>query len=325
MRSDLLHVIGVVSNPIRWHSRIRLFHDWAEHMLASGVKLTVVECAYGERPYQIRDDDRYYQVVRVRTDSMCWNKENLINLAIQRLPDDWNYVAWIDADVRFRHQDWAYETVQALQLYEVLQPWSNCLDLGPNEEMTDHHKSFAYMVWHGRLKGVGPGYEFCHPGYAWAARRSALNSVGGLIDFAILGSADHHMALGWVGKSMWSYPRQISEEYKDRVKAWERRAITVTNKHLGFLPGIIEHHWHGSKAHRKYIDRWQILINNDYQPDIDIKHNTFGVVELAGNKPRLTHEIDKYFHGRMEDLTWAVPTRVPTQQIVQVVSAKDAG
>lgn len=307
MKASDLHVISVISNPVRWHSRIRLFHEYVEQMLQSGVKLTVVECAYGNRPYQIPHHDRYYQLVRVRSNSMCWNKENLINIGISRLPDDWRYVAWVDADIKFRSTDWAYEAVHGLQQYPILQPWAWCIDLGPNGEVIDNHKSFAYLHWHGKFRGVGPAYEFCHPGYAWCARRSAIDRVGGLIDFAICGAADHHMALSMIGKVMWSVPKGISEDYMDPLMEWQKRAISVTHKNLGYLPGSIEHAWHGSKDHRKYIDRWQILIRNNYEPDTDIKRNTYGVVELSGSKPQLTHDLDVYMRERSEDLTWKTP------------------
>lgn len=306
MHSGMLDVICVISNPIRWHSRLRLFKQFVEHMVESGVRLTVVECEQGNRPYKI-PDSQHYKVVRVRTNSVCWIKENLINLGIQRLPEDWKYVAWIDADIMFRHKHWASETVEYLQQYPIIQPWASCIDLGPNGEIIDRHKSFAYMVWHKRLTGVGAGYEFCHPGYAWAAKRSAIDRLGGLVDFAILGAGDHHMSLAMVGKVLWSIPKGMSEEYVDPLLEWQKRATSVTHKNLGYLSGAIEHFWHGNKEHRKYIDRWQILIKNNYEPDTDIKRNTFGVIELSGSKPQLTHDLDHYFRGRMEDLTWATP------------------
>ena len=52
MRADLLHVVTAVANPMRWQSRIRLYRDFAARMLDSGVRLTVVECAFGERPHE---------------------------------------------------------------------------------------------------------------------------------------------------------------------------------------------------------------------------------------------------------------------------------
>ncbi len=42
MRSDLLHVIAAVANPVRWQSRIRLAGEFIEHMLDSGVQVTIV-------------------------------------------------------------------------------------------------------------------------------------------------------------------------------------------------------------------------------------------------------------------------------------------
>jgi hypothetical protein len=32
-----------------------------------------------------------------------------------------------------------------------------------------------------------------------------------------------------------------------------------------------------------------------------LKRNTYGVLELAGNKPQLRHDIDCYFRARDED------------------------
>ena len=45
MRADLLDVVAVIANPIRWESRVRLFKDFVRHMQESGVRLTIVECA----------------------------------------------------------------------------------------------------------------------------------------------------------------------------------------------------------------------------------------------------------------------------------------
>ncbi len=73
-------------------------------------------------------------------------------------------------------------------------------------------------------------------------------------------------------------------------------------KRIGYVPGTIEHSWHGKKEDRKYNDRWDILRRNHFDPDTDIKYNAYGVIEFTGNKPRMEHEIDRYFRSRREDL-----------------------
>ena len=127
-----LHVIAPIANPQRWASRINLYNAFKEHMLDSGVKLHTVECAYGDRPYILADDPRVDHI-GVRARNPMWIKESLINIGLGRLPQDWKYVAWIDADVTFRKAGWASETVHALQQYSIIQPWSECYDLGPND------------------------------------------------------------------------------------------------------------------------------------------------------------------------------------------------
>ncbi|MDG6094880.1 hypothetical protein LOC54_07110 [Acetobacter sp. AN02] len=181
-RSRRLHVVTTRSNPLQWSVPDRIYHEWAQHMLASGVHLTVVECQYGDRPFTCRIPGVHH--VGGRADSLTWVKERCLNIGISRLPDDWNYVAWIDSDIFFRRPDWARETVEALQQFDVIQPWTDCYDLGPDGGHMLVHRSFCRMWMDGEPILQGPGahrspYRFAHPGYAWAARRSALSSLGG--------------------------------------------------------------------------------------------------------------------------------------------------
>ncbi len=275
-------------------------------MLESGVRLTTVECAYGERDYELGDHSQIRRV-RVRANSLVWNKENLLNLGIQRLPEDWKYVCTADADIKFRHASWAAHSVDALQHYRVIQPWEHCYDLGPQGQHLDCHTSLLSLWSHDKPIVQGPGqsctngYKFGHPGFAWCWTRQALEWVGGLLESACLGAADHHMALGLFGKAAWSYPSYISEGYKRDVAQWEARACQHIGFRVGHLGGTIEHMWHGRKADRKYVDRWEIIRRHGFDPATDLKRNTHGVVELTGNKPLLAHDIDRYFRQRSED------------------------
>ena len=304
MDASLLHVIAVVANPVRWGSRIQLYFDFERHMLDSGVKLTTVECAYGDRPYELNTNP-HVQHVPVRSKTLMWNKEAMINCGIARLPADWKYVAWIDADIMFRKPGWAAETVHALQLYDVVQPWSDCYDLGPDDDHLHAHKSFCRLYKEGKpiVPSGAPGYEFAHPGYAWAATRPALERLGGLLDIAALGAGDHHMALGLIGRAAESLPGGIHANYRRAVMRWQERAARFTCGNIGYVPGSIEHRWHGPKLARKYVDRWSILVKHHFDPEEDLKRNTSGLLELAGNKPEFHRDIEAYMRQRNEDAT----------------------
>ena len=299
MRPDKLHVVTMRANPLRWRVPDEIYRRWAQHMLGSGVSLTVVECQFGERPFDCEIPGVNH--IGVRTNSPVWQKERCINIGIASLPQDWQYVAWIDSDIFFRRPDWAAETVHALQIYDVVQPWSDCYDLGPNDEHMQLHRSFCRMWMDGEpIRQLGP-YKFSHPGYAWAATRRAIDGVGGLLDIGALGSGDHHMALGLIGRAQESYPGNISHDYKRHVLRWQKRALSHINGNIGAIDGTIEHMFHGSKTNRKYQGRWDILTKNHFSPDDDLKRNIWGAWELEGNKPNLRRDMMRYFRQRNED------------------------
>jgi hypothetical protein len=202
MKRSNLHVVCAIFNPIRWQSRKALYLDFEQHMLDSGVSLTLVECALGDRPFEL-SGRAHINYIPVRAGTLAWNKENLINLGIQRLPDDAQRIAWLDADIEFRNKDWVMDTLHALEQYPVVQPWSEALDLGPDGapmliKGSHVHTSFC-KVW--RQLGYIPKepYGYAHPGYAWAARRSTLDGLGGLLETCGLGAADHQMAMSMIG------------------------------------------------------------------------------------------------------------------------------
>lgn len=310
MRAELLHVVAVYSNPIRWDNRLRLHTDFEQHMLDSGVNLTTVECAYGERPFQLADRTGVNRV-RVRARTIVWNKECLLNIGISRLPEDWKYVGTFDADISFRKPGWAAEAVHALQHYNVIQPWSDCYDLGPDDDHLAVYRSFARQWWNGKpVAKEGPcwwdweggPYKYGHSGYAWCWTRQAIEWLGGMLEIAALGAGDHHMALCLVGKAQYSLPGFVSAAYTRHVMEWQDRARRHINGSIGFVPGTIEHGWHGRKEDRKYVNRWEIIKRHQFDPDRDLKRNSYGVLELAGNKPGLTLDLDRYFRQRNEDL-----------------------
>jgi hypothetical protein len=304
MHANLLHVVATIANPVRWESRIRLARAFIGHMLDSGVRLTLVECAYGERGFELADIP-HVNHVGVRAKTLVWNKECLLNIGAARAPAEARYFAFIDADIRFRRADWAAETVHALQQYDVVQPWSDCYDLGPHDEHMQAHRALCRLVAEGRPIRQGPnalaGYEFGHPGYGWAFTRLALDWLGGLIDTAALGAADHHMALALLGRVQDSIPGRMHPNYIKPLLLWQERAMRHIGGNISAVPGTIEHSWHGAKQRRKYVDRWSVLIDNGFDPERDIKRNSFGVIELAGNKPKLRADIDAYFRSRDED------------------------
>lgn len=294
-----LYVVTAIFNPWRYKSRIALYNNFKKYVEDAGAKLMVVELAYGDRDFVVTTPDNPLNL-QLRTSHELWHKERMLNLGIQKLPPSWKYVAWVDADVVFTMPNWAEETIQLLQHYDVLQMFSHAIDLGPKQEPLKTHTGLFYAFQEGKLNSV-PRYDFLHPGFAWAATRDALDKLGGLFDTAILGSADRHMACSLLGKVDQSHPKGISKGYLEQLSLWAKRAEKHIKQNVGYLPTTLLHQWHGRKADRRYADRWKILVRHQYDPEFDLKFDCQGLYQYTDRCPQLEYDIRGYMAGRNED------------------------
>lgn len=292
----MLHVISIVSNPVQFQRRYKLFREFTERMGSENqVNLVTVELQQGNRPF-VTD-----ATFKLRTYHELWVKENLINYAVHKLPSDWEYMAWIDSDIVFENPNWVSDTIERLQTYKILQLFSHAIDLGPNYETLEVHTGFAYQFVNGEEYNTKKYGRFWHPGYAWAMTRKAYNHIGGLIDFAILGSADNHMALAFIGQVDHSFNHKLHPNYQLLCTNFQKRCDEHIKHNIGFVHGTIRHFWHGDKKNRKYRERWQILVNHQFDPLYDLKKDHNNLWQLENNKPKLRDAIRAYFRGRNED------------------------
>jgi len=295
-RPENLYVVLPYFNFCGFKRRRDLFIQFVERYVKTpGLRLVVVEAmgpaALG--PLQVHEH------IRLTSDSRVWLKENLINLGVKALPKDWKYVAWIDADLEFLNQNWVQETIRGLQRADVVQLWRTAVNLGPHGEAIKVDKSFAYMfVGSGTDWVASDKYGFWHPGYAWACTRQAFTKMGGLPDWAILGSGDRHLAMSLAGLGQTSCPGTIHENYKMMLKLYERG---LKNFKVSWVDGTIIHYWHGSFTDRKYRERWDILVQNSFDPFEDIGYTDEGLVQLTSKGRRFEKYLDDYFMGRRED------------------------
>lgn len=309
--ANTLYVIGVCSNPVRYHSRYRIAREWIEHMLQTpNVHLCIVEAAFGDRHHELAElECGNFSLLRVRTHSEAWIKENMLNLGYRHLvPRDAKYVAWIDMDVFFRDPHWAQETIHQLQHYEVVQPWADCADLGYQGNILQHFKSFGKQHQRRIPKQMHPSqpYEYAHSGFAWAATRRFCEGMlgaggpGPFMDWPILGSADHHMAFAMIGEVNHTIHGGMSPAFFRKCREWQDRAVRLTHKEVGFVNTRIEHQFHGPKKRRYYRERWELILGDKYNPDKDLRYDEQGVLSLCGND-KLEHEIRRYNRSRFED------------------------
>lgn len=316
--NNTLYVITPYFNPWRYASRKKLYFQFKEYMKKFNCELVTIEVALRDRDFETAygspveshfpfDSSCHFKDscnthIMLRSKAELWHKERAINLAINRLPQDWRYMMWLDGDLQFARDDWVEETVHRLQHYSVLQPFSESVNLSPDFEIIGNKRMSFFKAY---LEGIdlknGPYAKLPHPGFAYAFRRDAVDALGGMLDMAILGSGDLHMARALTGNVKEGLYSKLSKGYVEQLELWQQRADQYIRRNVGVVPGLMLHFWHGNRKDRRYNDRWKILTDNEYDPEFDIKPDAQGLYQFSGNKPELEYGIRNYFSVRHED------------------------
>ena len=293
---DKLNVIIVISNPCLYAKRYILAREFIKRMDDNkNINLYIVELAYWDQKFIITDsnNDRHLQL---RADYVVWHKENMINLGVRKLlPKEWKAVAWIDADIEFENVHWAEDTLKILNdCRDIVQIFSHSIDMDSNERTMKIYNSAGYQYY----RCISEITQHWHPGYAWAITRDAYEKMGGLYEFAILGSGDNIMCLSLLEKGLCAVNELSTQNYKDSISEFQNR---VKDLRFGYVPGVIRHYYHGSKKNRNYLERWQILIKHNYGPNMLTRIDTGIIIPNKTFPKELLDDILNYFKERNED------------------------
>jgi hypothetical protein len=263
------------------------------------VRLFIVEMIYENQKFIITDKKNKNHL-QLKTDTPIWHKENMINLGVKYLlPKNYKAFAWIDADIEFESNSWALDTLKILNgCKDVIQLFSHCVDMSKIKTNLNIFNGFGYSFCKKKLF-TSKGLDYWHPGYAWAITRKAYEKIGGLYDKGVLGSGDNIMALSFINKVEYMTNENYSDEYNDSMFEFQKKANKLR---LGYTPGVIRHHFHGSKQNRKYTERWKILMENNFSPDRDICYDENGILVPTNCFSKMFKEdIMNYFKERKED------------------------
>ena len=253
--------------------------------------------------------DLVYNHLKFELTSPIWVKENLINLGIQSLNNDWEYVCWLDKDIHFLNPNWDIETINKLKEYDIIQPWSRVQFLNKSFEidmLRSNEKSSVFIqsfyqcpdkekdkgfLSYGKASQLGYGRSG-HPGHTWATNRNFYEKIGGLFDRCIVGGADSFMVVAM--DETFDVPHlAIKELYKD---FFQKYVNTTRGTKVVYIVGTIIHYFHGEISNRNYYGRFNILSNIDLEKDLDYSDN--GTLRI--NNPKIEKNILDYFYSRKE-------------------------
>jgi len=257
---------------------------FAKRVRAQGLKLCIV--TLGREEQLLPDCDLW---IELSGGARLWQKERMLNVALEALPPDCDLVAWLDADVLFENDGWMEDTERALRNFLVVQLFDQVFD--DSEYVTS--MAACHKFEHAKPVCIG------HPGFAWAAHRELL-AKHGFYDRSIIGGGDTVMAWASYGLLWPGYeraPAYFSPAHLADIAEWSRGWHADVNGNVGLVLGTIRHLFHGPKDTRKYMERTRILKDYDFDPNQDIIKGG-DVWRWSSEKAPLHRAVLAYLDGR---------------------------
>lgn len=324
MKRNSFWAVTAFYNPAGYTRRTQNYYAFCRNL---NVPLLVIELAEpGQHQLAAGNADAF---VRVSGNDRIWQKERLLNIAISALPEEAEFVAWIDCDVVFDNPDWSSEAQSMLQsgksfvqLFETathlppqLSPTQVSLAMCRSAKPLFAEQSFASTVVSGEFYSASerpsrtemanglftPGTFPISHGIGWAGHRTMLKEVG-LYDACVIGGGDRAMAWAKIGcADMLTSMRPMTDPQIHHYLSWAERINGSRSDQIGFVPGTVFHLWHGNLELRRYEKRHEILKQLSFDPFNDLELEENGTWRWAQCATALQSAVDAYFFAREED------------------------
>jgi hypothetical protein len=277
------------------------------------LKLITIELSINNSPFVLKKEMSDI-LVQVKSNSVLWHKEQLLNIAIGHLPEDCDKICWLDCDLIFENDNWVNELSTKLDgPFVFVQPFEIITNL--NEDHTIGYSTLAYS------NAINKENKKGTVGFGWAAKLDFIKSLGGFYPFNIIGGGDKFVQI-ILKAANYINSRSIDELSKhDNMSrfndAHKKHFIsylkvlhsfspsflkTINTKSVSFIKGTVFHLWHGNTRDRQYSARHDILKIHLFDPTKHIYFNTDNCLEWTDNAPiKLKKAVKKYFKTRNED------------------------
>ena len=304
-------------NPADFKNKIKNYKIFREKSKKQGLKLLTVELAFGNKKFELKKTDADI-LIQLRSETVMWQKERLLNIGLENLPENCDKFAWLDSDIIFCNENWVKETAELLEFYAVVQPFESVMRMPKNTSNienvdgvpfglkadTEGLKSYglAHRVSQLGIFALKKGMDvYGVSGFVWAARRE-LFSRQGLFDAGVLAS-DLLMACSFYREDNLNREAEynINKKVKKGFLKWSKNMAKKTKSSVYFAKGTILHLWHGTLKNKGYEKFLKIINENGFDPATDLKKDSNGCWSLSSNKPGLRKDFKKYFLTRNKD------------------------
>lgn len=305
---DKLCAITSYFNPVGYERKLRNYRAFRDHL---DVPLVTVELSH-QGAFELAPGDAE-RLIQIRGGDVMWQKERLLNLAMEHLPEECEYVAWLDCDIVFGRPDWPSAAIEQLRRDEICQLYRTVYHLGPAADgaaigraaAIQSHDSFGYAHSAGivtKVNSVTSGVPNTFKrGHAWCGKRDLLDRFG-IYDRNVIGGGD--TTLAFAASAQWEEVivfQCMGPGHAADYRQWSIGFHDATQGRVGYVDGDVFHLWHGDLMQRRYEQRYKILSAFGYDPATDIAFDTQGCWRWNSPKYAMHEKVSEYFEVRNED------------------------
>jgi hypothetical protein len=302
-RSGDFWAITSYFNPAGFKRRRINYRRFRERM---ALPLLALELAF-DRPFELSPGDADI-LIQLRGGDVMWQKERLLNLALDALPPECDTIVGVDCDVIFADDAWIEKTTRLLDGFALVHPFSLLYHMGPDWTPEQHaaaplyaRRSAVFLAREEPLAEVLKGIRIAY-GFAWAARRALFRNcrfydaciIGGG-DFALTCAAYHQIDVAL------RYHHMDGTRRHEHFLSWAEPFARAVGADIGYVDGVLMHLWHGAISNRHYVDRVDGLAAFGFDPYADLAIGPAGAWHWNSDKPDMHDYVRDYFAARRED------------------------
>lgn len=308
---DNFYVITTFFNPNNSKNKLLNYNFFRKKLKEQGLKLITVECSFRQKKHRLTKEDADI-LIQVRSNSILWQRERLLNIALDNLPLDCDKIAWLDADIVILDDNWAHVVAKLLDKYHFVKPFSEAVRLTKKESKKIRNGKSLEKFGFFNSDDIHQYYSLTlkrqivfFAVLGMCARREIFQHTY-FYDKMILGSGDLIMTNAFINSNPKVEDIDISEYFSDALKHdinnWYKNIKKDRgNFNISFLDTKALHLFHGLTSNRNYKERQLMLKKYNYEPENDLKFNDDKCFEWGSDKHEFHNAVALYFKLRNED------------------------
>lgn len=289
-------------NPFKGNLRLLNYYNFRKNL---DLPLITIEWS-PEGKFDLMKKDAEI-LVQLSGGDILWQKERLLNIALDYLPKESKYVAWLDCDILFENSNWVklasglLEDNDVIQLFEKVINLKNTNTKQINLEVAKKlpFEKSVYSGIYAYKNGLSPDDIIfqSNPGLAYAAKTAWLKK-NKFYDVTVVGGGDTFFLFALINHIEHILSGPYTQQQKKHYKAWSHKIKSKPK--ISYLPQKIYHMYHGDSKFRRYSDRHMILTELNFDPLIHLELSDKGIWQWTFEGNNIKHKVYEYMKSRLD-------------------------